>query len=188
MDLNLDKLIYLDIEFISRKYEELTGANPQEAITKQEGTIAGIKALFMNAGVHTQESRSYSITSRDMLRKIWTDLNESYQVFKEKQFKNYRGTNISWIKGELTIGEWKKRDREEPGYELYELNHNSETTAFLSNKEYFSAGFREIFNASDALKVNVGIPVMCLARIMWHAELSKNYVACPYIMIEINDS
>lgn len=188
MHLNLDKLIYLDIEFISRKYEELTGANPKEAITKQEGANAGIKALFMNAGVHTQESRSYSITSRDMLLKIWSDLNKKYQVFDEKQFENYRGTHISWIKGELTIGEWKKRNSEELGYELYELNHNSETTAFLSNKEYFSAGFREIFNASDALKVNVGIPVMCLARIMWHAEAAKNYVACPYIIIELEKS
>ena len=188
MDINLDKLIYLDIEFISRKYEELTGANPKEAITKQEGANAGIKALFMNAGVHTQESRSYSITSRDMLLKIWSDLNKKYQAFNEKQFENYRGTHISWTKGELTIGEWKKRNSEELGYELYELNHNSETTALLSNKEYFSAGFREIFNASDALKLNVGIPVMCLARIMWHAEAAKNYVACPYIIIELEKS
>ncbi len=74
MKLDLDKLIYLDVEFISRKYEELTGTNPSESITKQEGAQAGIKALFMNAGVHTQESRSYTVTSREMLQAVWTKL------------------------------------------------------------------------------------------------------------------
>lgn len=69
-----DKLIYLDLDFVSRKYEEVTGGDPNSKITKQEGAEAGIKAFFANAGVTTQESRTYSITSRQMLHIIWTRL------------------------------------------------------------------------------------------------------------------
>ncbi len=124
MKLDLDKLIYLDVEFISRKYEELTGTNPSESITKQEGAQAGIKALFMNAGVHTQESRSYTVTSREMLQAVWTKIAESYPSFDENTFNNYQGTSIAWLSGELTIGEWTKRGGEEPGHEFFQLNHN----------------------------------------------------------------
>lgn len=184
MNLDLDKLIYLDAEFISRKYEELTGENPDESITKQEGAKAGIKTFFVNAGVHTQESRSYSVTSRQMLQVIWKKLDSLYPTFEEESFENYQGTKIFWIEGNLTIAEWKERDSNKPGYEFFQLNHNNQKSAFLSHKEYYAAGFREVFSASSALKGNVGIPVKCLSRIMWHVDDAKNYTACPYIIIE----
>jgi len=184
MKLDLDKLIYLDVEFISRKYEELTGSNPDENITKQQGALAGIKTLFMNAGVHTQESRSYTVTSRKMLQEIWNKIDELYPSFREASFENYQGTNIAWVEGELSIAEWKKTNSNDPGYEYFELSHNNERMAFLSHKEYYAAGFRELFSASEALKGNVGIPVKCLARIMWYVKAAKNFTACPYIIME----
>ena len=179
---NDDELIYLDLEFISRKYEEEFGADPAQRITKQEGANAGVKALFANAGITTQESRTYSITSRQMLHTLWNQLATTYTPFKE--FQNYQGTQISWIDGSLTLGEWGDSNSKNPGYEFYQLNHNSERTALLSNNSYFSAGFAKIFGASLALKGNISIPVKCLARVMWHVDDARNYVACPYIIIE----
>lgn len=184
MNLDLDKLVYLDIEFISRKYEELTGSNPAEEITLQEGAQAGIKALFMNAGVHTQESRSFMVTSREMLKRIWIDLENNYTNFNESGFENYQGTTIAWIEGNLTLAEWKKSDSDEPGYEFFQLNHNGKRTAFLTHVEYFAAGFGELFGASQALKGNVGVPVKCLSRVMWHVDAARNFVSCPYVVIE----
>ncbi len=55
---------------------------------------------------------------------------------------------------------------------------------YLADKSYFSAGFAEVFDASMALKGNIGIPVYCLARVMWNVEAAMNYVACPYIITE----
>ncbi len=182
MELNDDYLIYLDLEFISRKYEEIFDENPSSIITKQEGGSAGVKAFFANAGITTQESRSFSITSRQMLHALWKQLNQQYENLV--QFDNYQGTDIAWINGSLTLGEWRDSGSKEPGYEFYQLNHDSEQTAFLTEESYFSAGFAKIFGASVALKGNIGIPVKCLARIMWHVEDAKNYVACPYIIVE----
>jgi hypothetical protein len=182
MTLNDDGLIYLDLEFISRKYEEKFGANPAAKITKQEGASAGVKAFFANAGITTQESRTYSITSRQMLHALWGQLKDIYPTFQG--FQNYQGTKMAWIEGILTLGEWRDSKSKEPGYEFYQLNHNSERTALFASESYFSAGFANVFGASTALMGNIGIPVKCLARVMWHVDDARNYVACPYIIFE----
>ena len=182
MALNDDKLIYLDLEFVSRKYEEEFGADPTTMITKQEGGSAGVKAFFANAGITTQESRTYSITSRQMLHALWNHISRNYPSFE--QFENYGGTQIAWMQGSLTLGEWRDSERRRPGYEFYQLKHKSERTAFLTDNSYFAAGFSKIFGASSALKGNIGIPVRCLARIMWHVDDAKNYIACPFVIIE----
>ena len=182
MDLDDDKLIYLDLEFISRKYEAAHGIDPKSKLTKQEGATAGLKALFANAGVSTQESRTFSITSRAMLYELWPHLTASYPDMQS--FENNRGTTVAWIEGSLTIAEWKERDSETPGYEFFQLNHGGERTALLTDPSYFSAGFASILGASPALKGNVSIPVKLLARVMWHVIDARNYVACPYIIVE----
>ena len=182
MSLNDDKLIYLDLDFISRKDEEKFGADPTAKITKQEGASAGVKAFFANAGITTQESRTYSITSRQMLHALWEHLNQNYPSFE--QFENYKGTQIAWMHGSLTLGEWRDSKSKEPGYEFYQLTHNSKRTAFLADNSYFSAGFSKIFGTSSALKGNIGIPVRCLTRIMWHVDDARNYVACPFVIVE----
>ena len=179
---NLDRLVYLDLEFISRKFEELTGSNPAAKVTRQEGASAGLKAFFVTAGVTTQESRTYSITSREMLQRLWKHLTEHYEQFTA--FKNHQGTKLLWVSGSLTVGEWKKRDDEVLGYEYFELNHAGERMAFLAEGSYFSAGFSQVLRASPALKGNIGIPVRCLARVMWHVNNAKNYVVCPYVIVE----
>jgi len=185
MELDLDKLIYLDSEFISRKYEELKDYNPSTQITKSEGFKGGISAGFLSAGANTQETRTFMISSHKMLKELWDTLKSLYKTFDETSFQNYKGTEITWLSGDLTIAEWSSQ-RQEKGYEFYQLDHhNKKRTAFLTHREYFSAGFDEVFNASVALKGNIGIPVICLARIMWHVDQAENYTACPYIIMEV---
>ena len=91
---------------------------------------------------------------------------------------------ILWMEGILTIASWKKTESDEPEYEFYQLNHDNDRTAFVTQIDYFSAGFGEMFSAFDALKGNVSIPVKCLSRVMWHVDAAKNYTACPYLIIE----
>lgn len=182
MPQSLDKLIYLDLEFISRKYEELNGTDPATKTTFQESGNAVIKAFFANAGISTQESRTFSITSRQMLQNIWEHLHKKYEDFVT--FENYQGTKLVWISGKLTLGEWKQRGSEKPGYEYFELKFDTGRMALLTQESYFSAGFAQALSASPALKGNIGIPVRCLARVMWHVEEAKNYVACPYVVFE----
>ncbi|MEE3509149.1 hypothetical protein QN399_23365 [Pseudomonas sp. 10C3] len=180
--INLDKLVYLDIEFISRKYEEIREVDPATKFVPQQGGHADVKAFFANAGVTTQESRTYSITSREMLSSVWGTLSEQYPEFSS--FENYQGTRLHWVAGMLGIAEWKKRGSDESGFEYFELKVNGQRMAFLSQESYLSAGFAQVFGASIALKANISIPVRCLVRVMWLAEATHNYVACPYIIFE----
>jgi hypothetical protein len=54
----------------------------------------------------------------------------------------------------------------------------------LTQQEYLVAGFSSLATASRALKANIGIPVVILARVMWYAENAKRYVTCPYLILE----
>jgi len=51
-----DKLIYLDPEFISAKYEEIKKVNPATQLTRTDGLKAGISIPMLSAGAHTQET------------------------------------------------------------------------------------------------------------------------------------
>jgi hypothetical protein len=182
LGLNDDRVVYLDLDFVSRTSDETFQADPQAKITKQQGGSARISAYFANAGVSTQESRTYSITSRQMLHALWKQLRGGYPEFEG--FENYKGTKLVWMSGNLTLGEWRNAEGQEPGYEFFQLKKGEERTVFLANETYFSAGFARMLTASEVLKVNIGIPVVCLARVMWHADQAKNFVACPYVIIE----
>lgn len=182
MPLDLDKLVYLDLDFIARKYEELTGKDPSEKRTHAEGANAGIKAYFASAGVSVTESIAYGVTSRQMLLAIWDGLQTKYKDFDG--FENHKGTKVLWLSGKLTIAEWREAKSEQPGYEFYELHHANERMAFLPHDPYFAAGFLKALGASSALKGNISIPVRCLARVLWNVEDARNYVACPYIIVE----
>lgn len=185
MSLDLDQLVYLDLDFIARKYEELTGNDPSKKRTRTEKANAGIKACFANAGISVTESIAYGITSRQMLMAIWKNLQIKYKGFEGFEgFENYEGTKVLWVTGKLTIAEWKDSKSNSSGYEFYELHHADKRMAFLPQDSYFSAGFLKALSASSALKGNISIPVRCLARVLWNVEDAKNYVACPYVIVE----
>lgn len=72
----IDNLIYSGVEFISLKYEEITGKAPSSQLTKTEGMKAGLSIPVFSAGVHTQETRNYQLSSFGMLKKIYGSLGE----------------------------------------------------------------------------------------------------------------
>jgi hypothetical protein len=99
-------------------------------------------------------------------------------------FDNYKETKLVWMSGDLTLGEWRKEEAQEPGCEFFQLKKGEERTVFLANETYFPAGFARMLTASEVLKMNIGIPVACLVRVMWYVSQAKNFVACPHGIIE----
>lgn len=179
---NIDTLVYLDLDFVARKYEEIVGRDPNAKTARTEGASAGVKALFATGGVSTSETVSYSVTSRQMLGGVWDELQRCYKELES--FENNKGTKLVWVSGTLTIAEWKSHDSKEPGYEFYELRCESGRVALLTNVQYFAAGFALALSASSALKGNISIPVRCLIRMLWYVEDASNYVASPYVVLE----
>lgn len=179
----IDQLIYLDPEFISAKFEESTGESPPTQLTRVEGMKAGASVPFFSAGVHTQETRTFNVSAQRMLQTTATALSKYPQV-DTLSFENYRGTTVGWLSGILSVGEWMVKGTTDASVEGFELLQNGKRIALLLNPTYLSAGFDAIAKASEALKVNIGIPVKALVRILWRADRAETVVACPYVIFE----
>ena len=91
-EIKLHDLIYLDVEFVALRYEEITGDAPSSQFTKTEGMKAGLKIPVLSAGVHTQETRSYQLSSLGMLKKIWGDLSK-YPSFDKSIYATIEKTS-----------------------------------------------------------------------------------------------
>jgi hypothetical protein len=180
----IDKLVYLDIEYISLKYEEITKNPPVSTFTKTEGGKVGIGIPFINAGVHTYESRTYSLSSVAMLKKVYKELGK-YKPFVPKEFKNSKGSSIFWIDGSLTLGRWTDRETGDTSCELFEIYQGKHHVSLLTKNDYFYPGFASMLAMDRVLKFNIDIPVRTLAKVLYYADPCKSFVAAPFIIFEI---
>lgn len=83
----LGNLIYLDHDFISFKYEEIKQVSPTTQILKVEGMRADSGIPLLKAGIHSQETRTFILSSIQMLKEIWDGL-EGYPKFNPQSFAN----------------------------------------------------------------------------------------------------
>lgn len=104
-----DKLIYLDPDFISSKYEEITKDSPTTQFSKTESMKAGGSLHLIKADIHTQETKTFSKSSLKMLSEIIEELWQ-YPEFKNIGHENNLRTETCWIEGMLTLYAWKASD------------------------------------------------------------------------------
>jgi hypothetical protein len=179
--MDFEKIIYIDADFISSVYEDEEKVSPSTTFSRQESKNAEIGAYFAKGGMEVQESKTFSLSSRAMLKALMEKLEKKYPEYKKGAFRNYEGTSTFWLTGHLSYQEWG--DSEE-SFKYYGIKAFEENFATLAKEIYFSPGFSELFSASMALKGNIKIPVRCLARVMWYVEDAKNYTVCPYVIYE----
>lgn len=180
----MDRLIYLDASFITAKFEELTGGAAEAQFAKTEGGKADIGFSFAKAGVHTQETVTFKRSSVGMLRELLPKLDANYPTSDLMDFKNYSGTKFLWITGTMSIQAWESPSDQEKRFDYYGLKLGELKLALISEPTYFSSGFAQVINASDALIGFVGIPVIALVRLLWHVETTGEYVAVPMVVLE----
>ena len=101
-----EKLIYLDSEFVSRLYESEFDYSPKTQITRTEGIQASGSIAFLSGGGNSSESRSYSISSLEMLDKLHNRLLK-YPYFATLDYKMNPPTTYCWIEGTLGISKIK---------------------------------------------------------------------------------
>lgn len=180
----MDELIYLDAGFIAGKYEEIKGVPPEAQFSRAEGGKADIGFSFAKAGVYTQEKLAFKKSSVGMLKELLPVLDSNYRNSALSEFKNYSGTRILWVEGVMSIQTWVDPKDENSRFDYYGIRVDNKNIAMISSPIYFSSGFSEVVNASDALLGNVGIPVRALVRPLWHVDATDEYVSVPYIVIE----
>ena len=155
-----DNLIYLDVEFVSLKYEEITGNAPSSQLTRTEGKKADLGIPVLSAGVHTQETRSYQLSSLGMLKKIWGDL-EKYPSFVKNIHSTINKPRIYWIQGHITVSIWSDSKDKNEKYTYFQMLDKDHTDFSLITKcEYTSSGYDSLFEISPAIQNNINFRSM----------------------------
>lgn len=180
-----DNLVYLDVEFVALKYEEITGEAPSSRLTRTEGMKAGIGIPVLSAGVHTQETRSYQLSSLGMLKKIWWSL-EKYPSFDKNMHSTINKPQIFWVQGHITVSIWGKPKGQDEKYTYYQMLDDKDNTDFslLTKSEYTSSGYDSLFEVSPAIQNNINIPVSALVKILYYSTVGKSFVSSPFLIVE----
>jgi hypothetical protein len=144
----LERLIYLDADFISSAYEEIKEVSPTTSFTKMEAVGAEGGLPFLKADLRTQESKTFSLSSIQMLKAIHDDL-EAFPKFQPDTFNNDLGSQVAWIEGRLSSGRWQgSNNPEDSAYHLFQLTANDDGRYFLvSQPEYFLSNIGALLRA-----------------------------------------
>lgn len=198
-----DSLIYLDKEYISAKYEEVTGYTPDTSITKTEGLNAGIRIPILSAGASSIESKSYKLSTSAMLLAIMSELSEINEFSSSDHALGQR-SKISWATGNFfvsqvkitrtkhtvtIIGKPKETDgatKDQVTEENYFKIRASDATNFalITAPDYFSSGIDSFRDLLGSVVHLVDIPVRALLRIYPSKSAFEEWLATPLIIIE----
>lgn len=200
-----EKLIYLDSEFVSRLYESEFDYSPKTQITRTEGIQASASLAFLSGGGNSSESRSYCISSLEMLDKLHNRLLK-YPEFATIDYKMDSPSTYCWLEGTLGISKVKvTRTRQtitligtpKPG-----KNQNSEEVvgeeAFFSFKsgdakfalsptdQYFMSGVAAFKGLTHLLIDRLSLPSRAFVRVFSANTSFGEWIATPLIIYDTN--
>ena len=183
--LKIDSLIYSDVEFISLKYEESTGKAPSSQLTKTEGMRAGLSIPVLSAGVHTQETKNYQLSSLGMLKEVYVTL-KKYPTFDKGIHGIINKPQIVWVQGKITVSEWSNPKNKDDKYPYFQLIADKDNSDFslVTKAEYTSSGYDSLLGITPALQNNINIPVSALVKILYYSTVGKSFVSTPFLIVE----
>lgn len=190
MKITYDKLLYLDADFISSKYEEIAKVSPTAQFSRTEGMKAEGGLPFLKADVHTQETRTFTKSSTQMLKEIQKDLT-MYPKFSDIGYQNQLRTQICWVSGLFTIGGWKTQDTDTTREELrvFELfskeEPNSGSFSLIVQPENFKSNVEAFLTVDSVLTGGIGFEVTALLKILYYTDKVTSHLACPYLILEM---
>lgn len=203
--MSFHQIIYLDKEFISDLYEERTGESPSVNITKAEGAKAGIKAIFVSAGVSLIESKSYTISTSKMLGDLKSDLNNydelDYKIHKQLGFNS----KYFWVKGSMSVQKTTVTRQNqnikvdcsglstenvgEPEIKSEERyfsikDNNGNTFPLIASAEYFTSSLLDLLNLTGSVVEALNFNVEALIRVLPARTTFNGWVAIPLLVRE----
>ena len=185
----LTKLVYIDSDFISSIYEETKKVSPKTQFSKTQSIKADSSIKIFSAGVQSQETKSFTLSSYEMVKNIYDEL-EKYHCFEPKNFKNCEGTQTVWFDGLFTMGEliYTKNagteKEEKQTHIIYEIKGEDYKYALLAQPQSFSSNIGSLIDASPGIRRYIGIPIKALGRVLYFLEDFNFFVVTPYLIIE----
>ena len=180
-----DELLYLDVEFLSEKYEEQTGVAPNTVVSKNEGMKAQAGIPFLKSGLHSQVTKQYSSSNQTMLRAVLKSI-EEYPVFEPNLEPGLRPCNV-WVEGSLSIGQWGEEPNSKEAVNVFfEVESGEFCYSLLPQNEYFLANLETLEIISPALQHFIQIPVRMLCKVLYPLPDIRTFVVTPYLICTKN--
>lgn len=190
-----DLSIYLDTEFVVRKYEEIAKVAPAMSITKSEDATVDVGFLGTKAGASVRETRSYTVSSWSMLERIWPELE------KYPEFDGTYSLKPRWFSGVLQMGcseqnttsiktafssegrktEGKTEKIGDHWYFILSLDEKDHLPLF-TKQQYFTSGYDQLLANIHGPSTFVQIPVRVLAKVLFNHQVAEITVATPGII------
>lgn len=156
----LNRLVYLDTAYVSDLYEVVTGKSPKTVIAKNQGKKAGASIPLFSAEVSAQETRSYTVSSLQMLASVLDVLNEEPAI-KPADLRPAMSSRYGWLQGELsafavksTVLDSKSGEQKVLASDAYfqlRGGHGAEF-ALITTPEYFARDGHLSQDAADCAK------------------------------------
>ncbi|EMS81449.1 hypothetical protein [Desulfotignum phosphitoxidans] len=176
-----DNLLYLDIDFLSEKYEEETGVAPSTVISKNEGMDAQAGVSFLKSKLHSQVTKQYTASNQVMLKATRKSLEQYPKSTHSLEVGMVPGNY--WVEGELSIGQWGENKNSKTALnQFYEIKSGEITYSLLPQNEYFLANLQALEIISPALQRHINIPVTMLCKVLYPLPDIKTIVSTPYII------
>lgn len=184
----LSQLVYFDREFISARYEIFTGQSSLTQITRAEGLQAGMKIPIFNAGASTMETKSFAISTLEMLDLLTPGLRNEVELNSAK-FNLDMPSMTGWVKGTLSALRVKETNGKgdslsEPQSCFTLRNGSSLNLALITTPDYFVSGLDAFTKMQGALLRDLSIPVRALVRVIAAQNHTNQWIAVPYLMVE----
>lgn len=198
-----EKLIYLDSEFVSRLYESEFDYSPKTQITRTEGIQASASFAILSGGGNSSESRSYGISSLEMLDKLQNRLLK-YPDFEALDYKMDLPSTYCWIEGSLGISKIKvtrtmqtitligkpdqnrsAKNEEFLGEEAFFSFKSSDANFALSpTDQYFMSGIAAFKGLTHLLVDKLSLPSRALVRVFSANTSFGEWIATPLVIYD----
>lgn len=184
------KLIYLDRDYIADFYEVTTGESPSTTVTKNQSKKAGATIPVFSAEVSAQETRSYKVSTLEMLALTWDKLNAEPDIDSTK-FASEMTSRYGWFEGELSV--YQAKSSTQRGGEAHvtaESEHfhirQSPTSALslITTPEYFLSGLGTLVKLQKTVLKEMSIPIRAYVRVMAAHDYFKQWIAIPLVLLE----
>lgn len=180
-----EDLLYLDLDFLADKHEEVTGTAPKTVISKSEGMDAQAGISFLKSGLNSQVTRQFTTSSQAMLKALCSEF-EDYLTHNPSFEPGQKPINV-WVEGKLTIGQWGEDKNSENALNVFfEVKSEGYRYTLLPKNEYFMANIEALEVISPALQRWIQIPVRMLCKILYPLPDIHTFVVAPYLLCASN--
>jgi hypothetical protein len=190
----LERLIYLDTEFISRLYEQVHGVSPQTVITSTKGVEANMSAGFFSGGGASSESRAFSVSTIKMLEQLKSHL-DTYQEFDQHDLigstSRYRWVNgnfgtsrikLSKQRGSMSVASASDEVIAEEDY--FMIKSASCSFALAPTEQYFVSGIASFRGLTHVVIDQLSMPCRALLRIFSGKTTFGEWIATPLVILD----